>query len=195
VKDAKHESLREQPWRFIYIPIAQGIDRVSRLALSCSRDPMALAVPIQKEIQSARSTLLITNLSTMQKQVQLSLIRERLVSTLSATFGALALVLACIGLYGILAYAVARRTSEIGIRMALGATSGGMVWLILREAAFLAVSGITIGLPAVVAVGHVSEALLYRVEPFDFPALAGAVSCYSYLPPSQALFRRAGQAG
>lgn len=105
VKDAKHQTLREQPWRFVYIPIAQAIDRVNRLALSvrCSRNAMAFAAPIRKEVQSARSTLLITNVSTMEKQVQLSLIRERLVSALSTAFGALALVLACIGLYGVLA--------------------------------------------------------------------------------------------
>jgi len=177
VKDAKHESLREEPWRFIYIPIAQAIDRVNRLALSvrCALDPMALAAPIRKEVQSARSTLLITNVSTMEKQVRLSLIRERLVSTLATAFGAVALVLACIGLYGILAYAVTRRTSEIGIRMALGATRGGMVWLILREAVALAAGGIAIGVPAALAVGHISQALLYGVEPFDLPALTCAV--------------------
>jgi ABC-type antimicrobial peptide transport system permease subunit len=135
---------------------------------------MALATPIQKDVQSAHPTLLITNVSTMEKQVLLSLISERLISTLSTTFGALAPVLACIGLYGILAYAVTRRTSEIGIRMALGATRGGMVWLILREAVALAVSGIAIGVPAVLAVGHISHALLYGVEPFDLPALVCA---------------------
>jgi predicted permease len=177
VKDAKHKSLREEPWRFLYLPLTQTIDRVNRLALSvrCAGDPMALATPIQKEIQNARTTLLITNVSTMEKQVRLSLIRERLVSALSAGFGAVALVLACIGLYGILAYAVTRRTSEIGIRMALGATRGGMVWLILREAAILAVSGIAIGIPAVLALGRVSRALLYGVGTFDVPALAGAM--------------------
>ncbi len=177
VKDVKHRSLREEPWRFIYLPITQAIDRINRLALSvrCSGDPMAFAAPIQKEVQSARSTLLITNVSTLEKQVQLSLIRERLVSTLSMTFGAVALVLACIGVYGILAYAVTRRTSEIGIRMALGATKSGMVWLILREGMALAAGGIAIGVPGALAVGHLSQALLYGVKPFDAVALAGAV--------------------
>ncbi len=176
-KDAKHQSLRDQPWRFIYIPIAQAIDGVNRLSLSvrCSGDAMVFVAPIRKLVQSTGSPLLITNVSTMEEQVQRSLIRERLVSTLSTAFGALALVLACVGLYGVLAYAVTRRTSEIGIRMALGATKSGMVWMILREAAALTISGIAVGIPAVLALERISRALLYGVESFDFPAFACAL--------------------
>ena len=99
----------------------------------------------------------------MEKQVQQSLSRERLVAGLSAGFGGLALVLACIGLYGVLAYAVTRRTNEIGIRMALGASRGGMVWLILREAMGLASSGMVTGVPAVWALARISRTLLYGV--------------------------------
>ena len=177
VKDAKHASLRAEPWRFVYLPIPQAIDRINRVALSvrCVGDPVQLAAPVQKELHNARATLLITNVSTIEKQVELSLMRERLVSTLSITFGAVALLLSCIGLYGILAYTVTRRTSEIGIRMALGATRAGIVWLILREAAALALAGIAIGVPAVWAVGKFSRALLFGVEPFDLPPIAAAI--------------------
>ncbi len=177
VKDVKHQSVRAEPWRFIYLPIPQSIDRINRLALTvhCSRDAMGFAAPVIKVVQAARASLLITNVSTMDKQVQRSLMNERLVSTLSAAFGALALVLACIGLYGILAYTVARRTSEIGIRMALGATRSGTVWLILREALLLAGSGIVLGMPAVVLLGRASKALLYGVEAVDIPSLTGAL--------------------
>ncbi|MCU1259615.1 MAG: hypothetical protein JWO80_2500 [Bryobacterales bacterium] len=177
IKDVKHESLREPPPRFIYLPIPQSIDRINRLALAVrsSGDGMELAAPVRKEVQSARSTLLITNVSTMEKQVRLSLMRERLVSTLSMTFGALALVLAGIGLYGILAYAVTRRTNEIGIRMALGATKGGVVRSVLGEALALAGSGIAIGVPAALALGRVAKALLYGVQPFDVPAFGWTV--------------------
>jgi hypothetical protein len=88
VRDAKHESLRGQPWRFLYIPIPQTIDRLSRLTLSvrCPDDAMALAAPAVKQVLAARSTLLITNISTIERQVQLSLMKERLVSTLSTGF-------------------------------------------------------------------------------------------------------------
>ena len=83
-------------------------------------------------------------------------------------------MLACIGLYGILAYAVTRRTNEIGIRMALGATRSGVVWLVLREAFALAGGGIVIGLPVVLALVRVTKASLYGVEPFDPLAFASA---------------------
>ena len=96
-------------------------------------------------------------------------------TALSTAFGVLALVLACIGLYGILAYAVTRRTNEIGIRMALGASEGEVTWLILREALSLAASGIVLGLPAAVVLSKVTKALLYGVEPLDLPAFSGAV--------------------
>jgi predicted permease len=174
VKDAKHDSLREAVSRFIYLPIPQSVDRINWLALAvrCSGDAIAFAAEVRKQIQNARSTLMVTNVSTMEKQVEQTLLRERLVAALSITFGATALVLACIGLYGILAYSVTRRTNEIGIRMALGATRGRMVWLILREALVLSMGGILIGLPVVLALGQVTKVLLYGVQPFDPLAFA-----------------------
>jgi macrolide transport system ATP-binding/permease protein len=100
--------------------------------------------------------------------------RERLISGLASAFGALALALACIGLYGTLSYAVARRTSEIGIRIALGATSGSMIRLVLREAVVLASAGALLGVPAVAAVAQLARALLYGLGAFDLPTFAGA---------------------
>ena len=172
VKDAKHESVRAQAGRFIYLPIPQSFDRMKRLALAVrsTGDPTTLIAPVRSEVESG-SNLLLTNVSTMEKQVERALMNERLVSALSTTFGVLGLVLACIGLYGILAYAVTRRTSEIGVRMALGATGSGIVWLVLREALALTVGGIVVGLPAVFAIGHIAGTFLYGVEPFDFPVL------------------------
>jgi ABC-type antimicrobial peptide transport system permease subunit len=177
VKDAKHDSLREQPSRFIYLPLPQSVDRIGRLALAvrCAGDSVTFAAPVRQEVLRVRSTVLINNISTMEKQVQQSLRRERLVTALSTAFGALALELACIGLYGILAYAVTRRTSEIGIRIALGATGSQMVWLILREAMALAMSGVVVGVPAVLVLGRISRTLLYGVGPLDLPAFACAL--------------------
>jgi ABC-type antimicrobial peptide transport system permease subunit len=84
-------------------------------------------------------------------------------------------MLACIGLYGVLAYAVTRRTGEIGIRMALGATGTEMIWLMLREALALAASGVAIGTPAVWLLGHLARALLFGAGLFDLPAFACAL--------------------
>jgi predicted permease len=176
VKDSLHDSLREQSRRSLYLPIPQSADRINRVALAvrCAGDPLQFAALLRQEVQAVRSTVLIQNVSTMEKQVQQSLRRERLITALSTAFGTLAVGLACIGLYGILAYAVTRRTNEIGIRMALGATRNEMVWLILRQAIALAIGGILLGIPALLALGRVSRALLYEVGPFDPTALACA---------------------
>ena len=177
VKDAKHNSLGEQPSRFIYLPIPQSVDLIGRLALAvrCAGNAVTFAGPVRQEVLSVRSTVLINSVSTIEKQVQQSLRRERLVAALSTSFGALALALACIGLYGILSYAVTRRTSEIGIRIALGATRREMVWLILREAMAVAMSGVVVGVPAVLVLGRISRTLLYGVGPLDLPTFACAL--------------------
>lgn len=176
VGDIIHDNPREPASRFIYLPIPQYVEPINRLALAtrCFGDATTFAAPVQRQIQSVRSTLLVTNISTMEKQIEQALLRERLVATLSTAFGSVALVLASIGLYGILAYAVVRRTNEIGIRMALGSTRSGVVWMILREGFALAAGGIFIGMPMVLAFGKVAKASLYGIEPFDPLALVSA---------------------
>jgi predicted permease len=176
VRDTIHDNVREPASRFIYLPIPQSVDPINRLALAarCFGDAISFAAPIRRQIQNVRSTLLVTNVSTIEKQIEQALLRERLVATLSIAFGSVALMLASIGLYGILAYAVTRRTNEIGIRMALGAPRSGVVWMILREGFALAALGIFVGVPVVLAIGQVTKALLYGVEPFDPFALVSA---------------------
>jgi predicted permease len=178
VADVRHDSLRSTPWRFAYLAIPQSIDRINRLALAVrtTGDAGALSAEVQREVLRTGPSLLITNVSTMDRQVEISLMRERLVSTLSVAFGCLALVLACIGLYGLLAYAVARRTNELGIRMALGATRGSTLWLVLREALTLCGAGIVIAVPALVALGRTVQVLLYEVKPFDMAAVSGSAA-------------------
>jgi len=172
LKDAKHVSVRGQPLRFLYLPVSHTVDRVSRLTLSV-RGPSSL--PITKEVLAIRPTLLISNTSTIERQVEASLLNERLVSALSTAFAMLALLLACIGLYGMLGYAVSRRTSEIGIRMALGATGRSMTWLILQESLLLAAAGIAIGILPVIALARAARALLFGVDAFDPQAFGAAL--------------------
>jgi predicted permease len=176
VRDSIHDNMRESASRFIYLPIPQYVEPIKRLALAarCSGDAIALAAPVRRQIQGVRAPLFILNFSTMEKHIEQTLLRERLVATLSTAFGTVALALASIGLYGILAYAVTRRTNEIGIRMALGATRSGVVLMILREGFALAGGGILIGVPVALAIGQVAKALLYSVEPFDPFALVSA---------------------
>jgi predicted permease len=177
VKDARHDSLRRPAGRFVYLPIRQSIDRINRLALTVrgTDDAASLIGPVQRVVRRADATLLITNVATLQQQVDRSLLTERLVSTLAGAFATVALALACIGLYGVLAYAVARRTRELGVRLALGATRGSVVWLLLREALLLAGAGSLLGVPVAVALGHLTQSLLFGVGPVDLASFAAAV--------------------
>src|SRR6185312_1903232 len=102
-----------------------------------------------------------------KSMIEGSILRERLMATLSGFFGLLALVLACIGLYGILSYGVASRTNEIGIRMALGAKGRDVLWLILREAVWLVLIGVAVGLPIIIATSRLISTLLYGLKPND----------------------------
>jgi predicted permease len=179
LKDAQHDSLRTPAGRFVYLPIPQSIDgaRINRLALTvrATEDAGALVGPVQREVHRSDPGLLITNVATLQQQVDRSLLSERLISTLAAAFAVVALALACIGLYGILAYAVARRTRELGVRLALGATRGGVLWLVLREALILAGAGGLVGVPIAVWLGYLTRSLLFGVGPFDLPSMAIAM--------------------
>ena len=104
---------------------------------------------------------------TLERQLDESLITERMIATLSAGFGALATVLAIVGLYGVMAYMVTRRSREIGIRMALGAQTGNVVWLVMREVVVLVGAGTAVGLPAAWALSRLVQAQLYGVQPHE----------------------------
>jgi len=122
-------------------------------------------------------TLSASDIHTVGELVDDSLVRDRLIAKLASFFGALALVLASIGLYGVMSYAVARRTNEIGVRMALGASRGNVLWLVLRETLVMVAIGIAIGLPAALAASRLISNRLFGLSPNDpltiaFAALA-----------------------
>ena len=108
-------------------------------------------------------------------QIQESLLRDRLMAVLAGSFGVLAGILATLGLYGVIAYMVARRRNEIGVRVALGADRGRVVMLVLREAALLLAAGLTIGTGLALWAGQAAGALLFGLKPYDPPTLAAAV--------------------
>jgi len=116
---------------------------------------------------------MVRKITTLNAQVDQATARERLLLTLASGFGGLALLLAAVGLYGILAYAVARRTREIGVRLALGAQREAVVRIVLGESLILVAAGILAGVPLSLAAGYSSRAFLFGVTPHDIPALAG----------------------
>jgi putative ABC transport system permease protein len=154
--------------------------------------PTALIAAVKEAVAqvSPRSTEEFTPLS---QQVADSLTRERMLATLAGFFGALALLLAAVGLYGVLAYNVARRRNEIGIRMALGAGRPAVLSMVMREAGSLATTGLVIGTVGALAAGRLVAALLYGLQPAD-PAtlgaavavLAGVAGLAAYLPARRA---------
>ena len=113
-------------------------------------------------------------LRTLDHQIELSLRNDRIIATLSTAFGILATALAMIGLYGVMAYTVAQRTREIGVRVALGAATSDVVWLVMREVLWLAGSGIVLGLSVAIAVSRFLQSQLYEIAPNDPLTMAAA---------------------
>jgi predicted permease len=174
VKDSLQSSLRETAPRLVYVPVSQAMTDLDSLILAVrtAADPSALAPIVSQQARTAGPDILITDVATMASQVDQSLFEERLVSTLSSFFGILALLLASIGLYGTMSYSVARRTNEIGIRMALGASGTGIVRLVLREAVLTIMAGMLIGVPAAIAGGRYVQSQLFGLQPADPLTLA-----------------------
>jgi len=166
-KDANYGSLRDKTRRLIYFPNQGGTLLVARAA-----GPVApLAATIRREIEAVDKDLEIFGVSTVPQLRDQALVQERLLAELSGFFGLLALSLACIGLYGVMSYDVARRTQEIGVRMALGAQSMDVVRLVMRETMLMVVIGLVVGLGAALASTRSIESLLYGLSPNDLPTI------------------------
>jgi ABC-type antimicrobial peptide transport system permease subunit len=130
---------------------------------------------VRRAVADVDRNVPIFRVKTLRAQTDDSLLRERLLATLSSFFGGLALLLACLGLYGLMAYAVARRTAEIGIRMALGARRREIVWLVLHETLWLVVAGIVFGIPLALWMTRYAKALLFGVTTADPAVIAISV--------------------
>lgn len=141
--------------------------------------PEAALRSLRDIVRNADPSLPITNFRTVDEQVDRSLNTERLLASLSASFGALALLLSLVGLYGVMSFVVTQRTREIGIRLALGAKRRSTVWLVLSDALWMIAGGLAIGLPFIWALGRLVESQLYNVKPTDVSvvAIAATILC------------------
>jgi predicted permease len=168
-RDNRQHSLRAAAPRMVYAPWAQADRPPSRFTaeIRSTGEPRTLIAAVQAEVRDLHKDAIVRHVRTMSEQVDGALGRERLLATLSTAFGGLALVLACIGLYGVMAYSVVRRTREMGIRMALGAARGLLLWQVLRESLLLVVLGVVIGLPLAVWAAPALGDLLYELSPTD----------------------------
>ena len=193
VKDAKFGSLTEAVKPIAFYPHAQSPDVLSNLVVRFS-GPASLVVPqVRQTIRQVNQNLPIDDVVSLSDHVGRSLVQQKLVARLGAFFGALALLLACIGLYGVMSYGVARRTNEIGIRMALGAQRRSVLWLVLREVLVLVGIGLVVGVLASLVVTKTAASLLYELKPNDPLTIALATSLLTivallagYLPARRA---------
>ena len=195
VKDAKYLSMREEPSTMFYYDIEQEQtpDFYDDLVVRVNGRPEAFMTQIRAAIHSEEPNLAVWDMMTLDEAVERSLGSEKLLAKLAGFFGALALLLASIGLYGVMAYSVSRRTNEIGIRMALGAQPGNVLNMVLSESVWLVAAGFAAGIPAALACGRFVSSQLYGVEPNDLLTIAiaagsllGVAMLASFLPARRA---------
>src|SRR5688572_6152016 len=194
VADAKYRTLREEPQATFYAPIAQMLDISSsvRLAIKTAADPWSSRQAILHAIGGVNKEIAV-EFRTLDEDLGAAVMQERLVASLSAFFGGLALLLAALGLYGVMSYSVTRRRNEIGIRMALGAEPDNVITLVLRHVAVITAIGILIGVAGAVATGRFINTLLFNLATYDRTMIAvtavtlvAAAAIAGYLPASRA---------
>jgi predicted lysophospholipase L1 biosynthesis ABC-type transport system permease subunit len=163
----------------IYYPLAQVPDSLLRLfssfmsvAFRTTVPPLNMVEPLRRSMRGHSGDQALYEVRTMEQLADATLARQRFLSLLFSIFAGLALLLACIGLYGVLAYLTAQRVPEIGVRMALGASAGNVVWLVLRQSLAMIVSGVALGMSVAFALGRVLERLVQGIGPTETSTFA-----------------------
>lgn len=179
-RTARYNSLKREIPPVTYIPWVQSPKgrrlREMVFELRATGDPLALANTVRQIVHQTGPQVPVADMTTQSRRIDQTILQERTFAQLCACFGGLALLMACVGLYGTMAYAVARRTGEIGIRMALGATRSRVVWMILREVAALSAAGLLIGLVAAYETTTFLKSFLFGVKPNDPFAIGASVA-------------------
>ncbi len=206
VRDTKHNSLREPSAPFAFLPLRQPLSPDRRITLSvASVVPFveaALLQPIRRKLAEVDSGLMISEVISMRRQIDATLLTERLLSGLATAFGALAMILASVGLYGVLSYRIGQQRQSIGIRMALGASPSTVAGDVLRQSGIVLAAGMLSGLPLALMAARAADSLLWGVKSGDptiylmgaaIICLAGFVSAWlparraSAIEPAEAL--------
>ena len=176
VKDVKFYSLQEAQEYIDYIPNPQHPWRYGGLAVRYTGDFNVISTAVQQIIHSVDRTLPITHVTTLDTIVNRTITNQRLVAQLSAFFGLLAVFLSCIGIYGLMSYMVGRRTNEIGIRIAIGASRASVRWLVMREILLLVAVGIAVGVPVTLAGSRIVTNMLFGLKNTDAVSLFASVA-------------------
>jgi predicted permease len=193
VGDAKYHDLREAAATMVYISQLQYPEAGVTFEIRTAMNPANATTAVTAAVRAVDARLPVFGVKTLGDQLDDSLVEQRLVASLSSSFGALALLVAAIGLYGLMAYAVSRRTGEIGIRMALGARPGAVAGMVLRETLLLAGLGLAIGIPAAILASRWIASELFELRPSDPATLIaasavtiGIAALAGYLPARRA---------
>ncbi|OFW11228.1 MAG: hypothetical protein A3H96_25645 [Acidobacteria bacterium RIFCSPLOWO2_02_FULL_67_36] len=177
VRDAKIDGLREPVPPLVFYPQQQNLQEfVRNLYVRTSGSPESVKAALARAVGDADRNLAVREVVTLADLAERTVVRERLVSQLTAVFGVLAVIVACLGLFGTVSYSVVRRTNEIGVRLALGAAPMSVCWLVLRETLVLVAVGGLVGLAALLPTLKYVSTLLYGLSPHDPATLAAAAS-------------------
>jgi len=177
-RNARYNSIQEEIQPVAYLPYTPKLGGPGAVffQLRTAGDPLAVAGAVRQIAAQTDSLVPLTGMNTQSRQIDQTISQERTFANLCTCFAALALLIACVGLYGTMAYAVARRTGEIGIRMALGAARGNIMWIVLREVLKLAAAGLVIGLAAAWGTTHLIASYLFGTRPNDPLTIAISVA-------------------
>jgi predicted permease len=170
VRDSKYVRIGEGQHMAAYLPYAQRVQYFGNFSVKSSVSAAALIPAVRRVIAEVNPQITVAQAEPLSEQVQSSIATQRLIGWLSAFFASLAVLLAAIGTYGLISYSVARRTSEIGVRMALGARTAALVWMVLRESLTLLAAGLLIGVPVALGVTRGLTTLL-KTELFNVNAM------------------------
>jgi predicted permease len=177
-RSTHYNSLKEELQPVAYLPYTQNLNDLRQMffEVRTAGDPLTALNPIRAIVHEASAAVSINDVSTQSRIIEQTISQEHTFADLCTCFAALALAIACVGLYGSISYAVARRTRELGIRMALGAERGAIVWMVLRQALILAAVGLAIGLFVAQQMAHLVASFLWNMKPGDPAAIAISIA-------------------
>ena len=192
-KDGKYWTLGEDPTSFVYFPLMRDYESAASLIVSTTMDPKTMINEIRREVLKMDPNLPVFDAKTMDEHMRLSMLPLKAGAWVAGSFALLALTLAGLGIYGVMAYSVSQRTREIGIRMALGATSGNVLAVVLKQGARLALIGLGVGLAGSFALTRLMSSVLYGVSATDVVTfslvsglLAAVILAACYIPARRA---------
>ena len=176
LRDTKYDSVRDQAPPTMYVPYLQSRPSAPIIVVRTAPDPSSVTSAVREAVRQIDPNLPMTDVSTQLEQVERRFQQEKVFAQAYTLFGVVALLVASIGLFGLMSYSVSRRTNEIGIRMALGAQRGDVLRLVLRESMVLVAIGVVIGVGVALGAGRLVTTLLFGLAPTDLLSLAGAVA-------------------